>query len=145
MAWGTPLTRMTTTTAFPTRRSSRPPRPPIPLDARSFPVRLPPAGTTTLVVDAASTLPGVAAHRHPGSPVPGAQRGAPGPAHGAPAAGAHGAGAGWHLSALTTQERFPLDLSGLAGLTLHGEGHVVIDAGLTANGVHGRVQPRPGH
>ena len=28
-----------------------------PTDARSFPVRLPPAGTTTLVVDAASTLP----------------------------------------------------------------------------------------
>ena len=28
-----------------------------PADARSFPVRLPPAGTTTLVVDAASTLP----------------------------------------------------------------------------------------
>jgi parallel beta-helix repeat protein len=36
-------------------------------------------------------------------------------------------------AALTTQERFPLDLSGLAGLTLHGEGRVVIDAGLTAN------------
>ena len=38
-----------------------------------------------------------AAHRHPGGPVPGAQRGAPGPAHGEPAAGAHGAGAGRHL------------------------------------------------
>ena len=36
-------------------------------------------------------------------------------------------------AALTTQERFPLDLSGLAGLTLHGEGHVVLDAGLTAD------------
>ena len=37
-------------------------------------------------------------------------------------------------AAPTTQERFPLDLSRLAGLTLHGEGHVVIDAGSTANG-----------
>ena len=36
-------------------------------------------------------------------------------------------------AALTTQESFPLDLSGLAGLTLQGEGTVVIDAGLTAS------------
>jgi parallel beta-helix repeat protein len=35
-------------------------------------------------------------------------------------------------SPVTTQEIFPLDLSGLAGLTLQGEGAVVIDAGVTA-------------
>jgi hypothetical protein len=56
-----------------------------PTDARSFPVRLPPAGST--------------AQRHPGGAVPGAQRGAPGPTHRSPAAGAYGAGAGRHLLA----------------------------------------------
>ena len=56
-----------------------------PADARSFPVRLPPASTTTLVVDAASTLPAAQRRWHAGRAIPGAQRGVAGPAHRQPA------------------------------------------------------------
>ena len=84
---------------FPDAEEQQATPPTDPADARSFPVRLPPAGTTTLVVDAASTLPAPQRNGTPDGPVPGAQRGAPGPAHGQPAAGAHGAGAGRHLLA----------------------------------------------
>ena len=84
---------------FPDAEEQQATPPTDPADARSFPVRLPPAGTTTLVVDAASTLPASQRTGTPAGPVPGAQRGAPGPAHGQSAAGAHGAGAGRHLLA----------------------------------------------
>jgi hypothetical protein len=89
-------------------------------------------GSSTLVVDAGSTLP--AAQRH-GTPE------APYRAFSEALQALHTG----HLleihtvqvragtySPLTTQEIFPLDLSGLAGLTLRGEGTVVLDAGLTA-------------
>ena len=123
---------MTTTTALPTRRSSRPPRPPIPRDARSFPVRLPPAGTTTLVVDAASTLPASQRHGTPEAPYRALSEALQALRTGSlPQVHTVQVRAGTY-SALTTQETFPLDLSGLAGLTLQGEGTVVLDAGLTA-------------
>jgi streptogramin lyase len=104
-----------------------------PTDARSFLVRLPPEGTTILVVDAASTLP---AGERTGTPV------APYRALSEALQALHTGRlpqvhtvqvrAGTY-SPLTTQEIFPLELSGLAGLTLHGEDTVVIDAALTAS------------
>ena len=71
-----------------------------PTDARSFPVRLPPGGHHHPGRGRRQRPPGTRAQRHPGGAVPGAQRGAAGPAHGPPAAGAHRAGAGRHLLAL---------------------------------------------
>jgi hypothetical protein len=104
-----------------------------PADARSFPVRLPPAGTTTLVVDAASPLPASQRNGTPATPYRALSEALQALRTGSlPQVRLVQARAGTY-SPLTTQESFPLDLSGLAGLTLQGEGTVVLDAGLTAN------------
>jgi len=104
-----------------------------PSDARSFPVRLPPAGATTLVVDAASTLPARQRTGTPEAPYRALSEALQALHTGSlPQVHTVQVRAGTY-TALTTQEIFPLDCSGLAGLTLHGEGTVVIDAGLTAS------------
>jgi len=102
------------------------------VDARRFPVRLPPEGATTLVVDTASTLLAAerdgtpaAAYRSLSEALQALRTGR------LPAVDTVQVRAGTY-SPLTTQEMFPLELSGLAGLTLRGEGTVVLDAGLTA-------------
>ena len=104
-----------------------------PVDARRFPVRLPPAGTTTLVVDAASTLPAPQRDGTPAAPYRALSEAMEALHTGRlPQVHTVQVRAGTYTP-LTTQEMFPLDLSGLAGLTLQGEGTVVIDAGLTAS------------
>ena len=133
IAWGTPPTRMTTTTASPIAEEQQATPPTDPGDARSFLVRLPPAGTTTLVVDAASALPASQRLGTPEAPYRALSEALQALRTGSlPQVHTVQVRAGTY-AALTTQERFPLDLSGLAGLTLRGEGHVVIDAGLTAD------------
>ena len=103
-----------------------------PGDARSFPVRLPPAGTTTLVVDAASPLPAAQRIGTPEAPYRALSEALQALRTGSlPQVTLVQVRAGTY-TALTTQETFPLDLSGLAGLTLRGEGQVVLDAGFTA-------------
>jgi parallel beta-helix repeat protein len=104
-----------------------------PLDARSFPVRLPPASTTTLVVDAASPFPAVQRTGTPAAPYRALSEALQALRTGRlPQVHTVQVRAGTY-TALTTQETFPLDLSGLAGLTLRGEGDVVLDAELRAN------------
>jgi nitrous oxidase accessory protein NosD/streptogramin lyase len=101
-------------------------------DARSFPVRLPPAGTTTLFVDAGSTLPAAQRHGTPEAPYRAFSEALQALHTGRlPEVHTVQVRAGTY-SPLTTQEIFPLNLSGLTGLTLHGEGMVILDAGLTA-------------
>ena len=103
------------------------------MDARRFPVRLPPVGTTTLVVDAASALPPRERTGTPEAPYRALSEALQALHTGSlPQVHTVQVRAGTY-AALTTQETFPLDLSGLAGLTLHGEGTVVLDAGLTAS------------
>ena len=105
-----------------------------PADARSFPVRLPPTGTTTLVVDAASTSPASQRTGTPEAPYRALSEALQALRTGQlPQVHTVQVRAGTY-SPVTTQEIFPLDLSGMAGLTLqrHGEGAVVLDAGLTA-------------
>ena len=119
---------------FPDAEEQQATPPTDPLDARSFPVRLPPASTTTLVVDAASPLPASQRTGTPEAPYRALSEALQAlRTGGLPQVHTVQVRAGTY-AALTTQERFPLDLSRLAGLTLHGEGHVVIDAGSTANG-----------
>ena len=102
-------------------------------DARSFPVRLPPVGTTTLVVDAASALPPRERTGTPAAPYRALSEALQALRTGSlPQVHTVQVRAGTY-SGLTTQESFPLDLSGLVGLTLQGEGTVVLDAGLTAD------------
>jgi parallel beta-helix repeat protein len=102
-------------------------------DTRSFPVRLPPVGTTTLVVDAASTLPAPRRNGTPAAPYRALSEALQALRTGSlPQVHTVQVRAGTYAP-LTTQESFPLDLNGLTGLTLHGEGTVVIDAGLTAS------------
>jgi hypothetical protein len=103
-----------------------------PMDARRFLVRLPPTSTTTLVVDAASTLPAPQRNGTPETPYRALSEALQALHTGSlPQVHTVQVRAGTY-SLLTTQEIFPLDCSGLAGLTLQGEGTVVIDAGLTA-------------
>jgi hypothetical protein len=104
-----------------------------PADARSFPVRLPPVGTTTLVVDAASPVPAPQRNGTPETPYRALSEALQALRTGSlPQVHTVQVRAGTY-SPLTTQEIFPLNLSGLVGLTLHGEGSVVLDAGLTAS------------
>jgi hypothetical protein len=105
-----------------------------PADARSFPVRLPPVGTTTLVVDAASPLQASQRNGTPETPYRALSEALQALRTGQlPQVHTVQVRAGTY-SPVTTQEIFPLDLSGLVGLTLqrHGAGTVVIDAALTA-------------
>ena len=95
-------------------------------------MRLPPAGTTTLVVDAASTLPASqrtgtaqAPYRALSEALQALHTGRLSQVHTVRVR------AGTYAAA-TTQESFSLALSGLVGLTLQGEGPVVLDGGLTA-------------
>jgi hypothetical protein len=103
-----------------------------PTDARSFPVRLPPAGTATLVVDAANTHPARERNGTPQAPYRALSE-ALQALHAGRLPQVHlvQVRAGTY-SPVTTQEIFPLELNGLVGLTLHGEGTVVLDAGGTA-------------
>ena len=118
---------------FPDREEQQATPPTDPSDARSFLVRLPPAGTTTLVVDAASALPASQRIGTPAAPYRALSEALQALRTGSlPQVHTVQVRAGTY-AALTTQERFPLDLSGLAGLTLQGEGTVVLDAGLTAD------------
>ena len=103
------------------------------MDARRFPVRLPPAGTTTLIGDAASALPARERTGTPAAPYRALSEALQALHTGSlPQVHTVQVRAGTY-AALTTQEIFPLDLSGLAGLTLHGEGTVVIDAWFAAD------------
>jgi hypothetical protein len=95
-------------------------------------VRLPPAGTTILVVDAASPLPASQRTGTPAAPYRALSEALEALYTGRiPEVHTVQVRAGTY-TALTTQEVFPLDLNGLAGLTLRGEGTVVLDAGLAA-------------
>ena len=104
-----------------------------PADARSFPVRLPPAGAPPpwwwmpLAPSPRRSVPAPrqAPYRALSEALQALRTG------NLPQVDRVQVRAGTY-AALTTQETFPLDLSELAGLTLHGEGTVVLDAGLTA-------------
>ena len=122
MAWGTRPTRIPTMTAFSDAEEQQATPPTDPADARSFPVRLPPAGTTTLVVDAASTRPARQRNGTPQAPYRALSEALQALHTGSlPQVHTVQVRAGTY-SSLTTQEIFPLDLNGLAGLTLHGRG-----------------------
>ena len=132
MAWGTHADPDDDNDGFPDAEEQQATPPTDPADARSFPVRLPPAGTTTLVVDAASPLPAPQRTGTPAAPYRALSEALQALRTGRlPQVHTVQVRAGTYAP-LTTQEIFPLDLSGLAGLTLQGEGTVVLDAGLTA-------------
>ena len=67
MAWGT-TDPDDDNDGFPDTEELQATPPTDPAEARSFPVRLPPGGTTTLVVDAASTLPAPQRNGTPAAP-----------------------------------------------------------------------------
>ena len=101
-----------------------------PLDPRSYPVTAPPPGVTTLIVDAASPAPVRARAGTPEAPYRSPTEALQVLRNGqAPQVRTLFLRAG-RYSPSTTQDAFPLDLSGLAHLTLRGENRAttVLDA-----------------
>jgi hypothetical protein len=106
-----------------------------PADARSLPLRVPPVGTTTIVVDAASRAPLRERNGTPDTPYRSLTEGLQ-VLHrgGAPQVHTVHVRAGLYTP-LTTKEVFPLDFSDLSHLTIQGAGQesTVLDADFTGN------------
>ena len=106
-----------------------------PIDSHQYPLRLPPLGTTTLVVDATTSTPLRDRLGIPEAPYGAVTEAVRAVRSGLlPAVHTIEVRPGLY-AALTTQETFPLDLGGLAGLTLRAAeaGTAILDAANQAN------------